>query len=117
MSNHLALSGDTVQGRCPLSHGGSGPQDFTGTWTASSRGVTVGQDMSTYVVFVGDTGSASCGHTFKAMLGGAAKMADGTGIHITQEYQGLKTVSIIENDPDVGVGISITTTSFDCTST
>jgi len=107
----LAIVGDTVQGTCPLYHAlTQGPESFTGVWGSiaiPNRQCTV---AGIPLILIGDTGQASCGHTFRALHGGQATMPGGSGVHRTGD-----DISIVENNPNAAVGITIVTPSI-CTS-
>lgn len=78
----VAITGDPVAGICnghydPLGNRISIP--YTGVWSATDASMTAG---GIKVVRKGDTGTASCGHTFKAMDGSASLTGPGgTGVH------------------------------------
>lgn len=106
----LAVVGNTVHGTCPLYHGNTqGSEDFTGVWGSiplPDRHITA---QGTPIVLVGDTGNASCGHTFVAIDGGIAQTR-GIQVHRTGD-----NIGIVENSPTQIVGQTDLTISR-CTS-
>jgi uncharacterized Zn-binding protein involved in type VI secretion len=77
----IARVGDQVEGICPNhvdEEDAAISLDFTGTWLTGSTIVTLD---GLGVVRIGDTGLASCGHTFTASEGSSINTADGLGIH------------------------------------
>ena len=66
--------GDQIKGTCPAHNH---PIDVTGTWdTGSGISTTEGKAM----VRVGDTGTASCGHSFFAVTGSSVMTSEGKNI-------------------------------------
>lgn len=70
----IARIGDLVSGVCYAHHD---PVDWTGTFNTGSGVVTAeGQGVAR----IGDTGSTSCGHTFRAIEGSGVITADGISV-------------------------------------
>jgi hypothetical protein len=73
----VARTGDTVSGVCSApGHIASRP--FTGVWS-STHGLVTADGLG--VILTGDTGSTTCGHTFRATTGSSSAIALGLAMH------------------------------------
>lgn len=73
----VARTGDSVSGVCSAS-GHPSNRGWSGVW--SSVHSTLHSD-GVGMILVGDTGSTSCGHTFRASTGSSVAGANGTALH------------------------------------
>ena len=73
----VARTGDSVSGICSAT-GHIASKPFTGVWS-STHGTVTADGLG--VILTGDTGHATCGHTFRAVTGSSNSIALGLEMH------------------------------------
>lgn len=102
VATYVALNGDPVSGMCNGHYDINGIRitiPYTGTWVISNPRLSA-NNIS--VVRIGDTGVASCGHTFQAIAGSIRMVGPGgIGIHRRGD-----AIDIINNGGFNGPGVT-----------
>ena len=73
----VARTNDAVSGVCSAP-GHISNKSFTGVWS-STHGVVTADGLG--IILTGDTGHATCGHTFRAVTGSSNSIALGLEMH------------------------------------
>lgn len=93
MTQPVCRVGDAIVGVC---FGHDGPISVTGVWVSGSGQLS---DENKPVIRVGDTGIASCGHTFEAISGSSTTTDENKPVH--------RVSDAIKLSPG-GTGVSVT---------